>query len=75
MHQLFSALVSIFLSFCHHSAGARPLEATNLYDSTRPASTFSFPDRHELTRNTNESGYAGSACLSCGTMTVSFTTR
>ena len=75
MHQLFSALVTLLLSFCHHSAAARPLEATNLYESARPTSTLSFPDRHESGRPTNDSGYSSTECLSCGTMTVSFTVR
>ena len=75
MHLLFTALVSILLSFCHHSAAARPLEATNFYDNVRPSPAFSFPDRHELARPASDSGYAGSACLSCGTTTVSFTAR
>lgn len=75
VHQLFAAFFTVLLSFCHHSASARPMEASNSYNALRPSPTFSFPARQELARTTSDTGYAGPACLSCGTMSVSFTAR
>ncbi len=75
VHQLFAALLSVLLSFCHHSAASHSLVATNVYDNARPNPTLSFPDRQDLARTAAVHGYAGSACLSCRTMSVSFIAR
>ncbi len=75
MPHLFAALLSVLLSFCHHATASHSLEATNVYDSTKPNPVLSFPNRQDLARTASEPGYAGSACLSCQTTSVSFIAR
>ncbi len=75
LHQLFAALVTILLSFCHHSVASRSLVATNTYGNYRPSPALTFPDRQDLARTASAPGYAESTCLSCRTMSVSFITR
>ncbi len=75
MHQLFAALFAILISFCHHSPASQTPENTLAYESAKPTPVLSFPAREDLARNTSEASYAGSECLSCQTMTVSYIAR
>lgn len=75
VHQLFAALLSLLLSFGHHSAASHPLEASITYDHAKPNPALTFPDRQDLDRTASVPDYAGSACLSCRTMSVSFIAR
>lgn len=75
MHQLFATLFAVLLSFCHHSAGSRSMEASVRYNVDRPTPVLSFPGRQELARTVSYGGYAGSACSSCQSMNVSYSVR
>ena len=68
-------MFAILMAFCHHSALSRSPDATFAYQQSRPTPVLSFPDRGDLARGATEASYAGSACLSCRTMTVSYTAR
>ena len=75
MHSLLTALFAMLFSFCHHSTFASSPEADFASGNGRPSPVLSFPGRGELTRGSALASYAGSECLSCGTMNVSFTVR
>ena len=75
MHQFLATLLSLLLSFGHHTA---PTHAGATFWAAREfsPSALSFPDRRALARGTEaEASYATSACVSCSTMTATFTVR
>jgi hypothetical protein len=79
MHQLLLILFSFFLSLNHHPS-SRTLQAQDAFQAPQPGSSLYFPDRHELARvaaepTASDSGYAGSECLSCQRMNVSYSAR
>jgi hypothetical protein len=77
MHQFLVSLFAMLMSLCQHTAISRPVQADVLLQNATPTRALSFPDRRELARTLSDSepSYAGSACLSCQRMNVSFTAR
>ena len=75
MHQLFATLFAVLLSFGHHTAGSRSLEASVSYDTAKPTPVLSFPDRHDRAQGVSYAGYAGSQCSSCQMTNTSFNVR
>ena len=75
MHQLFVTLFAVLLSFAHHSAGSRSMEASVTYNVAKPSRVLSFPGRQQFARTVSYPSYAGSACSSCQLTTTSFSAR
>ena len=75
MHPILATLFSLLLSVCHHTAHTHA-DAAAWAARELPASAAFLPDRRALARGTEaEASYATSACLSCSTMTATFTVR
>lgn len=75
MHQLLATLFAVLLSFGHHAAGSRSMEASVTYGAVRPTPVLSFPDRQELARTVSYASYAGSACPSCQVTNAAYVAR
>ncbi len=75
MHQFFVTLVSMLLSCCHGGITHRAV-STATYADARTGSTMILPDRRALARRVGDGVYyAGSACVSCRRMEVSYSVR
>ena len=73
MHFFLVSLVSLLLSFCHHSVHHAP--ETVAFGSTVPSPTLSFPDRRDLARSSGTTSYAEATCTSCLRMNTTYITR
>lgn len=72
--QFFVTFVSLLLSFCHHSVSGHS-NADIAFRAAMPTTAISFPNRRELARATQASGYSEVECASCLRMNATYVTR
>ena len=77
MHSFLITLVSLFVSFCHHSTPLTQAQAETAWRSqpVLRSPVLSFPNRHQLAQADNSAVYAERECLSCPPMSPSLIAR